>query len=245
MTDTAYLRTKDLAEAGRVSVQQVRNYEAEGFLPAAARSPSGYRRYTARHLAAIQTTRLLIGGYGRGRAQQIMRAVHQDKRSDALALIDERHAELARLRLELDHTLAALALLAAQLPKQIPHRTAPRLRVGAAADLVGVRVSALRFWEEQGLLRPVRDAESRYRLYDEHQLRRLRIVALLRQAHYDFAAIRTTLDELEAGQPERAIAAIEQRRGALADTSWRCIQALASFYAYASAFQADADTTSP
>jgi DNA-binding transcriptional MerR regulator len=100
-------------------------------------------------------------------------------------------------------------------------------------------VSALRFWEQQGLLQPVREHNSNYRLYDAHQLHRLRIVALLRQANYDFAAIWTTLDELDAGQPQRAVAAVEQRRGELARVSWRCLQAVAALCAYISEFLDD------
>ena len=241
MTDSPYLRTKDLAEAVHVSVQQVRNYEADGFIPPVERSPSGYRRYTQRHLAALKTARLLIGGYGRERARQIMQAVHQDRLPEALALIDQRHAEFTRTRLELEQTLATLSLLATQLPSDMPTRFTQGLRVGAAAHLVGVRVSALRFWEQQGLLQPSREDDSKYRRYDERQLRRLRIVALLRQANYDFAAIRTTLAETEAGQPQRAIAAVEQRRGALASRSWRCLRAMALFYAYTSEFLDGAD----
>jgi DNA-binding transcriptional MerR regulator len=231
-----YLLTKDLARSVGVSVQQVRNYEAGGFLPPVERSPSGYRRFTRQHLVALQTARQLIGGYGWQRAQQIMQAVHQGKHSDALALIDERHAELAEMRLQLEQTLAALNLLAAQLPWETHSHVSEHFRVGAAARLVGVRVSALRFWEQQGLLQPIRENGSNYRLYDEQQLRRLRIVALLRQANYDFGAIRTTLDELEAGQPQRAVAAVEQRRSELASMSWRCLEAMAALYAYIGEF---------
>ncbi len=236
MTVGTYLRTKDLARAVHVSVQQVRNYEASGFIPPVERSPSGYRRYTRRHLVALQTARQLIGGYGRQRAQQIMQAVHQGELSDALALIDERHAELAQTRLQLEQTLAALSVLAAHLPSETLSHLSESLRVGAAARLVGVRVSTLRFWEQQGLLQPIREKGSRYRLYDERQLRRLRIVALLRQANYDFAAIRTTLDELEAGQPQRVVAAVERRRSELAGMSWSCLEAMAAFHAYVCEF---------
>jgi DNA-binding transcriptional MerR regulator len=231
-----HLRTKDLAQAVNISVQQVRNYEAGGFIPAAERSPSGYRRYTRQHLAALKTVRQLIGGYGWQRAQQIMQALHRGERAEALALIDARHAELDRTRLQLEHTLAALSVVAAQLPGAAHARVAERLRVGEAARLVGVRVSALRFWEQQGLVQPIRERGSNYRLYDEQQLRRLRIVALLRQANYDTPAIRTTLHELEASQPRRALAAVEERRSQLAAMSWRCLQAMAALYAYASEF---------
>jgi DNA-binding transcriptional MerR regulator len=104
--------------------------------------------------------------------------------------------------------------------------------VGEAARLVGVRVSALHFWEQQGLLQPSRDKSSRYRLYDEQQMQRLRMVVLLREAGYDFKVILSVLDELVAGQPEKAIAAVEQRRDELTRTSWMCVEALSSFHRY-------------
>ena len=234
MTDGTFFRTNDLAQAVRVSVQQVRNLEAAGFLPRVERSPTGYRRYTRRHLAALETTTRLIAGYGWQRAQRIMQAIHRGALADALALIDERHAELAGARQQLAQTLAALSVLAAQSPLETrPLVSTPEyLYVGAAARLVGVRVSALRHWEGQGVLRPTREPGSRYRRYDGRQLRRLRVVALLRQANYDFAAIHTVLDELERGRPERAIAAVERRRAALTEESRRCLAAIAALHAY-------------
>jgi DNA-binding transcriptional MerR regulator len=238
MVDT-YLRTSDLAQAGQISVQLVRNYEANGFIPPAGRSPSGYRRYTEQHRVALQTTRRLVGSYGWLRTRAMMQAVHQGRLADALARIDERHAELAGKRLQVEQTLAALRTLAAQPAPPARTRHASRLRIGEAARQVGVRVSALHFWEQQGLLHPIRDAESRYRLYDEQQMRRLRVVVLLREAGYDFSAIHLALDELAAGQTERAIAAVERRRADLARSSWDCLTALVAFQEYISAFRAD------
>jgi DNA-binding transcriptional MerR regulator len=232
MNVNTYLRTKNLAEAVGISVTQVRNYEASGFLPVVERSPSGYRRYTQQHLVALKTARLLIQGYGWLATQRIMQSVHDGELAHALVLIDERHAELAKTRHQLEQTLAAVSVLTAQLPSATYTHSSQGLRVGEAARAVGVRVSALRFWEQQGLLLPGREATSRYRLFDERQLRRLRIVALLRQAHYDFGAIRTTLEELESGQPQRAVAAVEQRRSEVSGMSWRCIEAMAALYAY-------------
>lgn len=230
------LRTKDLAEAIGVSVQQVRNYEVQGFLPPVPRTANGYRRYTPQHVAALTLVKALTEGYGWQRTQAIMRALHAGAVGEALAHINECHAELDATRLQLERTLAALGGLTEQLPAG-PHPRAPmRLRVGDAARATGVRVSAIRFWEQQGLLHPTREAGSRYRLYDERQLRRLRIVALLRQGHHDFTVIHATLDELEAGQPQRAIAAVEQRRVALVERSWHCVQALAQFHAYVTEF---------
>jgi len=232
MTAHRSLRTRDLALAAGISVQQVRNYEASGLIPRAQRSPSGYRLYTQQHLAALQTVRNMVPGYGWQRASAIMQALHRGDLSAALAIIDERHAELARKRLQMEQTLSALRLLAAGSTSK-PHPSHPgRVRVGEAAKQVGVRVSALHFWEQQGLLHPVREQPSRYRLYDEHQMRRLRVVALLREAGYPFNVIPSVLDDLAAGRPEKAIVAVEKRREELTRTSWSCIEALTSFQHY-------------
>jgi DNA-binding transcriptional MerR regulator len=239
MTVHHYLRTIDLAQAGQISVQQVRNYEAGGFLPPAERSPAGYRLYTQKHLAALKTVRGLIGGYGWQRTREIMQAVHQGQLAVALTQIDERHAELASKRLQVEQTLTALSTLATQSTPLAGPRQAHHLRIGEAAKQVGARVSALHFWEEQGLLHPRRDKSSQYRLYDEHQMRRLRVVVLLRDAGYDFGAIHTALDELAAGKPEKAIAAVEKRRAEIARTSWSCLSALSSFQEYINEFWAE------
>ncbi len=230
------LRTIDMARAAGISVQQVRNYEALGLLPAASRSKSGYRLYTQHHLAALKTARSMVGGYGWQRMPAIMRALHKGDLSTALTTIDSRHAELASKRLQVEQTLAALRALAAQPAAVQSSRNPQRFRVGEAARQVGVRVSALHFWEQQGLLHPLREQGSRYRLYDEHQMRRLRVVVLLRESGYNFHVIQSVLDELVAGQPEKAILAVEKRREELTRISWVCIEALACFQRYVSEF---------
>jgi len=231
-----YLLTHDLALAGHISVQQVRNYEANGLIPQAQRSPSGYRLYTSQHLAALKTVQSMVRGYGWPRTSAIMQSLHRGDLSAALATIDERHAELASKRLQVEQTLFALRTLAAQSDSLQSSYHSQRVRVGVAARQVGVRVSALHFWEQQGLLHPVREPYSRYRIYDEQQMRRLRVVALLRDAGYPFNVIQSVLDESAAGQPEKAIVAVEKRREELTGSSWACIEALTFFHHYVSEF---------
>ena len=236
MTVRPYLRTRDLALAGGISVQQVRNYEASGLIPRAQRSSSGYRLYTRQHLAALQTVKSMVPGYGWQRTPAIMQALHRGDLAAALAIIDERHAEQAHKRLQMEQTLAALRLVAAGFSSKSRAARPQGLRVGEAARQVSVRVSALHFWEQQGLLHPVREQYSRYRLYDEYQMRRLRVVVLLRETGTPFTIIHSVLDELAAGRPEKAITALEERREELTRTSWACIEALASFQHYVSEF---------
>src|SRR5260370_8215739 len=125
-----YLRTIDLEQAGQISVQQVRNYEASGLIPPAERSPGGYRLYTQKHFVALKTTRSLVGGYGWQRTLAIMREGHRGELSAALTLIDTRHAELASKRLQVEQTLAALRALAAQSATLHPPPNPRHLHLG-------------------------------------------------------------------------------------------------------------------
>ncbi|GHO49530.1 MerR family transcriptional regulator [Ktedonospora formicarum] len=220
-------------------MQQVRNYETWDLLPPVTRSKSGYRLYTQHHLVALTTLRSLVKGYGWQRMPVIMKALHHGDLSAALATIDARHADLAHKRLQAEQTLSALRALASQPAPEAENIRPRTYRVGEAADSVGVRVSALHFWEQQGLLRPSRDRNSRYRIYDEQQMRRLRVVALLREAGYNFPSIHSVLEELAEGHPEQAISAVEKRREELTRASWSCVEAMTSFQRYVSEFYSD------
>src|SRR5260370_3635281 len=168
MTARPYLRTRDLALAGHISVQQVRNYEASGLIPKAQRSPSGYRLYTQHHLAALQAVKSMVRGYGWPRTSAIMQALHRGDLSAALATIDERHAELASKRFQVEQTVSALRTLAAQsAPLQSTHHP-QRFREGYAPKQLGVRVSALHVWQQQVLFPPTRHHTPPYHPSNAH-----------------------------------------------------------------------------
>ncbi|MFD8759730.1 MerR family DNA-binding transcriptional regulator, partial [Streptomyces mirabilis] len=71
------LRPIDLARGHRLSTQAVRNYEEAGILPAAGRTPHGYRTYTSLHAGALRAFLALVPGHGHRTATSIMRAVNQ------------------------------------------------------------------------------------------------------------------------------------------------------------------------
>ena len=82
------MRPSDLAREHGLSAQAVRNYEQSGFIPPAARTPSGYRVYTEVHAAALRTFIALIPAFGHAVAGQIMNSVHADAVDDVLLTID-------------------------------------------------------------------------------------------------------------------------------------------------------------
>jgi MerR family redox-sensitive transcriptional activator SoxR len=64
--------------------------------------------------------------------------------------------------------------------------------IGAAARRVGLAPTALRFYEEQGIVAPARGRDGRRR-YDRTDLRTLAFVALARELGFGLAAIRSAV----------------------------------------------------
>ncbi|MGV9623307.1 MerR family transcriptional regulator [Streptomyces tendae] len=213
------LRTVDLARAVGLSTQQVRNYEDAGVLPPAGRTDAGYRVFGERHRDALLTYRALQPGYGAVTATRVMRAVHAGDVAGALALVDAAHAALHEERVSLRAAGEALEALAGRDAAASPPRSgdgARGLRIGEVAALVGVRTSALRVWEEAGLLGPGRERGTGYRVYGPADVRDARVVRALRRSHHLFEQIRPVLDELRrAGSSEALRAAVEARGRAL------------------------------
>jgi DNA-binding transcriptional MerR regulator/quercetin dioxygenase-like cupin family protein len=108
---------------------------------------------------------------------------------------------------------------------EAPPATAARYRIGEVARRVGVSASALRLWERQGLVRPARSS-SRYRLYSEADLARLRRVQRMRQEErVNAPGIRHILAASPVGEQAvdgRQLHALRRERGlSLAEASAR------------------------
>lgn len=228
------MRPIDLAREAGLSTQAVRNYEQLGFLPPAQRSTHGYRLYDQQHLQALRTARLLTTAFGWQSALKIMQYTHSADLVAALALIDERHAAIHHNRIELEETIKVLRNLlgASANTMREDKKVARPLTIGQAAKRFGIQNSAIRFWEEWGLVQSLRDKESKYRLYDEKQLTKLQMIVLLRKGGYGIEAVKSVLTQLETGSPEHALKAAEERLKELSATSRCCMQATAALWAY-------------
>ncbi|GII60874.1 MerR family transcriptional regulator [Sphaerisporangium krabiense] len=226
------LRPIDLARLAGVSAQQIRNYADAGVLPPTPRTPSGYRRFDARHRLALITYRALGAGYGWEPARQIMKAVHAGQEAEALALVDAVHAASHERRLSLRAAGEALEAVAGQTPNST---AAPRagLRIGEVAALLGVRTSALRVWESCGLLTPAREPMTGYRRYGPADVRDARMVDMLRRGRYPLPQVRAVLDGLRrTGSTDALRTALAERQAELTRRAAAMLEAAGRLHAY-------------
>ncbi len=220
------MRPIDLAREHGLSAQAVRNYEEAGLLPPAARTASGYRRYSRHHALALDAFLALVRGHGHATARAIMVAVHAGRPDDALDLIDRSHAGLVAARGVVDAVEATLRDITVRSWDGAP------VPIGPLAHQLGLQPATLRRWEREGLLRPCRDHQG-HRVYRADDMRDAHLVGQLRRAGHQVAAIRLLLDELrDARDPAQVTRALADRRRALNARSRAMLAAAAALDRY-------------
>ncbi|WP_410651205.1 MerR family transcriptional regulator [Amycolatopsis sp. cmx-4-54] len=193
MASLKSMRTAEVARRAGYSVQQVRNLERDGVLPAASRTASGYRTYDEIHLRSALAYRALAAGVGPVEAKKIVRAVHRDPLPDVLALLDAAHAGLDAERADLREAREAVRVISREPIEDV--RGSDSMSVSELASALGVRPSTLRHWDTERLVVPGRDQRGTRR-YTPSQVRDARIVQQLRLAGYRVAPLRALMPEL-------------------------------------------------
>lgn len=226
VTTADHHTTNQVATASGYSVQQVRDLERLGVIPAAVRLPNGYRRFTAEHVAALRAYRLLAGAVGPVMARSTMRDLQNLSRGDAVALIVGLHVVLARSH---DDSIAAIEALDSIVEEEFEDATpvpTDAMTITELGSAVGVRSSTLRFWEDEGLLRPERTPKLQSRVYPLAEIRYARIVAALRAGGYRIPAVQAVMESLRSvGDAADARAAIQSRLRTVAAQSEALIRA--------------------
>ncbi|MFD3374176.1 MULTISPECIES: TioE family transcriptional regulator [unclassified Streptomyces] len=243
------LRPVDLARGHGLSTQAVRNYEEAGILPAAGRTPHGYRTYTSLHAGALRAFLALVPGHGHRTATSVMRAVNQGAVDEAFRLIDESHAQLLDDRRTLravesalrglEPTMTSGAAGAAEVcepdvPSEPGASSGPADKfIGSLAGELGIRPATLRKWERAGLVRPRRDPLTGYRVYGDSDVRDARLAHQLRRGGYLLEQIAPLIAQVRsAGGLEPLEAALSDWRGRVSTRGRAMLTGAAELEAY-------------
>lgn len=189
------LRPSDLAREHGLSAQAVRNYERDGCLPPAERTPTGYRIYTEVHAAALRAFLALVPAFGHAAGGRIMNAVHDGDLDDALLVVDRGHEQVLRDRETLTAVKNAVDHLMAEPGVERPGSPGPRT-IGELAHRLDVTPATLRNWEGAGILVPARDPATGYRVFRASDVRDAELAHLLRRGGYPLEHIATVVRQV-------------------------------------------------
>ncbi|WP_091318718.1 TioE family transcriptional regulator [Amycolatopsis tolypomycina] len=224
------LRPADLAREHGLSTQAVRNYEQDGFLPPAERTPSGYRIYTETHAAALRAFLALVPAYGHATAGGIMHAANAGDVDRALTLVDRGHEQLLRDRETLNTVRAAIGSLTTGRP---PEPAATAWSIGELAHRLGVTAATVRAWERAGVLVPSRNRATGHRVFQAADIRDAELAHLLRRGGYPLAHIATVVEQVRtAGGTDSLVGALATWQERLTGRGLAMLDAAARLGAY-------------
>ena len=196
-----YLRTSDLARAVGVHPNTVRRYADRGLLPPVERSPSGYRRFTPRHLDCLRLAWLIYGGQYAGKAiyQTGVRIIQASISGDLGGALELAYSRLALVQFERTQADVAASLLERWAYGAPVADTMQPLSIGQVAHLLGITIDILRNWDRNGLIDIPRDPANGYRRYGAAEISRLRVIRMLSRSGYSLSAILRMLLQLDQG----------------------------------------------
>ncbi len=197
-----FLRTSDLAKAVGVHPNTVRRYADWGLLPPVEHSPSGYRRFTQRHLDCLRLARQVYCNQYPGKTihQSGIGIIQATVSGDLVGALELAYSHLALVQSERAQANIAAGLLerwAFGAPTEVSIQP---LQIGQVAHLLGVTIDILRNWDRNGLIEVPRDPSNGYRRYGAREISRLRVIRMLSRAGYSLSAILRMLLQLDQGE---------------------------------------------
>ena len=197
-----YYKPIEIARELHISTSALRHYESWGIVPPPERSSKGYRLYTEKHRAYFRCLRAMFAGFGAAVTSEVLMKIQAGDMDAAFWLVNKEQAALFEEKNAADRTLDFLQ--SPELPVNTGRRAKTRMTIGEAADRTGVRASAIRHWEKEGLLVPERDPESGYRLYTQTHIRQILLIRTLKSTVYYLEHIKELVQAVEHQSFEKA-----------------------------------------
>ncbi|WP_334074638.1 MerR family DNA-binding transcriptional regulator [Paenibacillus sp. A14] len=183
------------AHALKVSTTTLRRYEDQGLIPDVPRTPSNRRCYSPVHIQAFTAIRALLRGFEIPVVFEVMRKIKHGNVDPALWLVNQ---QLYRLQMEKHRVEEIMSMIRnADFTKYNNVKVTDAMTIGEVAEIAGVNPSAIRHWEQEGLIASKRNKENGYRIFTTAELRKIIAISSLRKTIYYIENMKQLLYELE------------------------------------------------
>ncbi|MBD2866775.1 MerR family DNA-binding transcriptional regulator [Paenibacillus oceani] len=195
---------KQLADQLKVSTTTLRRYEDQDLIPDVPRTDSNRRGYRAVHVQAFVSIRALLKGFGIPVVYEVMRKVKAGREVEGLWLLNQQlhDSHVEKQRVESTLTLFRQTDLSVYRNKPVTDS----MTIGEVAEICGVRTSAIRHWEKEGLIRSERNLQNGYRVFSSRELRKLIVISSLRKTVFFIDSMKQLLHDLDT----QNLASVEQ-----------------------------------
>lgn len=184
-----------IAKKLNVSTTTLRRYEDQGLVPEVPRTPSNRRCYTDIHVQAFITIRALLQGYEIPVVYDVMRKIKARQMEDAFWSINQEQHNTQTEKHRLEDVLRMFRNT--ELSKYKDLEVTNVMTIGEVAQMAGVKPSAIRHWEQEGLITSNRNKDNGYRVYTVTELRKIILISSLRKTVYYIENMKQLLNEIE------------------------------------------------
>jgi DNA-binding transcriptional MerR regulator len=195
-------KTAQIAKLIGVHPNTIRLYEDLKLLPPIPRTESGYRIFNDRHVEQLRLLRIafraeIISDRLRQEAYEIIKTAAtgdiDGAYRDTLGYLNHLRAEKARAEEAIAITIQILE------DSAVTDEAVEFIGRAGIAGTLGITIDVLRDWERNGLINVPRNPNG-YRCYGIEELNRLKIIRVLRNAHYSMMSILRMLNRLDRGE---------------------------------------------
>lgn len=174
-------------------------YEAWGLIPIPIRKSNGYRVFGDIHIDQFRLARLafqieMIQGGMRRLMIQIVK-LSADRKYDQA--IDLANTYIAVADAEIANAIEA-AHITNSILKSPYHEAEANMKRKDVSDALGITMDTLRNWEMNGLIN-IKRKENGYRIYNQEDIKQLKIIRTLRCANYSLSSIKRMMNALYQG----------------------------------------------
>lgn len=189
--------TSEIAKKFNIHPNTVRFYEEIEFLPKISRKENGYRVYTQIHVEQLKLIRIglqseLLQNGLRKQVINIIKSSAKGKYDKALELAKE---HLESIRKEEINAEEAIKFVQNSILRETSKNTKTYTRK-QLSDYLELTIDTLRNWELNGLLR-VKRKENGYRIYNQEDIKRIKIIRALRCCNFSLSSILRLLQDLD------------------------------------------------
>ncbi|MDF2845009.1 MAG: regulatory protein MerR [Herbinix sp.] len=190
-------KTSEVAKCIGIHPNTVRLYEELELIPKPMRKENGYRVFTDFHIEQIKFARiaLRVEVLQNGLRKQAIAIIKTAALGDFDRAIFQAQHHLQQISNERRNAEEAIVITEKLFIGDYKETASIYLNRKEVADYLQVSINALRNWELNGLI-TIKRKQNGYRVYDEEDIRRLKIIRSLRCANYSLSAILRMLNTI-------------------------------------------------
>ena len=195
-------RTTQIAKMIGVHPNTIRFYEQMKLLPVIPRTDSGYRIFNERHVEQLRLLRTafkaeIISNKLRHEVYEIIKTSAKSATDDAYQLTQKYLEHLCEEKEKAEEAInSVINSLETRSFTSEEKKYKSRLDIAKTLDIT---VDVLRNWERNGLISIPKNAKGQ-REYGLNEINRLKIIRILRNAHYSMMSILRMLNRLDQGE---------------------------------------------